>query len=213
VPQPAPRSRARHGGSLCLRSLALAAALVLVGWTVPATPARAVETADGAGSPPVGVSAGLAAHGTVQPTIQYDEAMAHAGDKIVFAPGERVTVPFRPRVGDRWPVGDGAPRTLPAGRMTGRAMRTPDSPAVLWPATPSPGPAGEPVGAADVPYVDPLAALHGELAAAVDRGGLKREVFGFLPYWELTDSSTRLDWEKLSTIAYFGVGAAGNGNL
>ena len=52
-----------------------------------------------------------------------------------------------------------------------------------------------------------------DLAAAVDAGGLKREVFGFLPYWELTDSSTRYDWEKLSTIAYFGVGAAGNGDL
>ena len=52
-----------------------------------------------------------------------------------------------------------------------------------------------------------------DLAAAVDPGGLKREVFGFLPYWELTDSSTRLDWEKLSTIAYFGVGAAANGDL
>ncbi len=52
-----------------------------------------------------------------------------------------------------------------------------------------------------------------ELAAAVDPGGLRREVFGFLPYWELTDSSTTLDWEKLSTVAYFGVGAAGNGNL
>ena len=42
---------------------------------------------------------------------------------------------------------------------------------------------------------------------------LRREVFGFLPYWELTDSSTRLDWEKISTVAYFGVGADGNGNL
>ena len=42
---------------------------------------------------------------------------------------------------------------------------------------------------------------------------LKREVFGFLPYWELSDSSTRYDWEKLSTVAYFGVGAAGDGNL
>ena len=52
-----------------------------------------------------------------------------------------------------------------------------------------------------------------DLTAAVDPGGLKREVFGFLPYWELTDSSTRLDWEKLSTIAYFGVGAAADGTL
>jgi len=51
------------------------------------------------------------------------------------------------------------------------------------------------------------------LAAAVDPGALKREVFGFLPYWELTDTSTRLDWEKISTLAYFGVGADGAGNL
>jgi hypothetical protein len=47
----------------------------------------------------------------------------------------------------------------------------------------------------------------------VDPGGLRREVFGFLPYWELADDSTTLDWEKLSTIAYFGVGAAANGDL
>ena len=72
---------------------------------------------------------------------------------------------------------------------------------------------GEPVGAADVPYTSPFTAPHGDLAAAVDPGGLKREVFGFLPYWELTDPSTRYDWEKLSTVAYFGVGAAGNGTL
>jgi spore germination protein YaaH/flagellar hook assembly protein FlgD len=51
------------------------------------------------------------------------------------------------------------------------------------------------------------------LAAEVNPGGLRREIFGFLPYWELTDASTTLDWEKLSTIAYFGVGAAANGNL
>ena len=68
------------------------------------------------------------------------------------------------------------------------------------------------VEAADRPYVDPTAPTS-DLAAAVDPGGLKREVFGFLPYWELTDSSTRLDWEKLSTVAYFGVGAAANGDL
>ena len=32
---------------------------------------------------------------------------------------------------------------------------------------------------------------------------LRREVFGFLPYWEL---GTTLDYNTLSTIAYFGVG-------
>ena len=49
--------------------------------------------------------------------------------------------------------------------------------------------------------------------AAVSSGGLRREIFGFLPYWELSDSSTRLDWKKLSTIAYFGVGASSTGAL
>ena len=39
--------------------------------------------------------------------------------------------------------------------------------------------------------------------------GLRKEVFGFLPYWELSDSSTVLDYAKLSTIAFFGVGAVG----
>ena len=51
------------------------------------------------------------------------------------------------------------------------------------------------------------------LAAPVSSGGLRREVFGFLPYWELTDASTRLDYSVLSTIAYFGVGADKDGHL
>ena len=91
------------------------------------------------------------------------------------------------------------------------------------PATPSRSPAS----ATTVPAVDPSTVVAADtaswdgtagqptfgLAAAVDPGGLRREVFGFLPYWELVDSSTRLDWEKLSTVAYFGVGADGTGNL
>ena len=51
------------------------------------------------------------------------------------------------------------------------------------------------------------------LDAPVGSGGLRREVFGFLPYWELTDASTRLDYSVLSTIAYFGVGADKDGHL
>jgi spore germination protein YaaH/flagellar hook assembly protein FlgD len=48
-------------------------------------------------------------------------------------------------------------------------------------------------------------------AAVGDR--LRREVFGFLPYWELSDSALRLDYTALSTIAYFGVGANSSGHL
>src|ERR1035437_8955931 len=39
---------------------------------------------------------------------------------------------------------------------------------------------------------------------------LRREVFGFLPYWEL---GSTLNYDTLSTIAYFGVNVAGDGNL
>jgi spore germination protein YaaH/flagellar hook assembly protein FlgD len=41
--------------------------------------------------------------------------------------------------------------------------------------------------------------------------GLRRQVFGFLPYWEL--SSATLRYDVLSTIAYFGVGANASGDL
>ncbi len=151
----------------------------------------------------------------LQPTIHYEDALAHADDRIRFRPGGAVTVPFRPRPGDRWLVGGVTPRPLPAGRLSGRAMRATDT---------SPG---APLAPVDQPTLDPATVLVADgvrfepvpdvprfdPTAAVDPGALRREVFGFLPYWELTDSSTRLDWDKISTIAYFGVGADSKGNL
>ncbi|MEO8570469.1 MAG: glycosyl hydrolase family 18 protein [Chloroflexota bacterium] len=187
--------------------VALVAGLLVLATLAPAAPARAIGRVQAASA------ASTAAAGTLQPTIQYEEALAHAGDTTVFAPGDRVTVPFKPRNADHWAVGGVAPRALPAGRKTGKAIRV-----AAAPTAPGSGPAASAappaaVGAIDEPYVDPSAAIPADLAAAVDPGGLKREVYGFLPYWELTDPSTRLDWETLSTIAYFGVGAAGNGDL
>jgi spore germination protein YaaH/flagellar hook assembly protein FlgD len=149
---------------------------------------------------------------SLQPSIQYEEAVAHAGDRTSFTAGDRVTVPFTPRASDHWAVGGVQPRVLPAGRLSGRALRVaipPGPPTRTDPATSTDGS----IGRVDLPYVDPASTPMADLAAAVDPGGLKREVFGFLPYWELSDSSTRLDWEKLSTIAYFGVGVAANGDL
>jgi len=150
------------------------------------------------------------------PSVLYEESVAHAKDHIAFAPGGRVTIPFSPRAADRWAIDGVRPVELPAGRASGRAIRE-SAPGLgdgklraRRPGGPGAGPA---VGAADVPYVDPAAGASADLAAAVDAGGLKREVFGWLPYWEVSDGSTRLDWEKLSTVAYFGVGAAGNGAL
>ena len=43
--------------------------------------------------------------------------------------------------------------------------------------------------------------------------GLRRQVFGFLPYWEVTGAASRLDYDVLSTIAYFSVGVTTNGTL
>ncbi len=192
------------------RAHAIALSLLLLAAIAPATAVQAVE-------PPVDPTSGGgqgAIRGASQPTIHYEEAVDHGGERIAFAAGERVTVPFKPRGSDRWTVAGGQPRELPAGRMSGKAMR--DAPGV--PSVTPKGPAaldrsGAPIGRIDTPYVGADTAVNADLAAAVDPGGLRREVFGFLPYWELTDPSTRLDWEKLSTIAYFGVGAAANGDL
>jgi spore germination protein YaaH/flagellar hook assembly protein FlgD len=189
----------RSTGTTRSRVLALAAGLIMFAAAAPIAAVRAADVTS-AGSDTTG-----------QPTIQYEEALAHAADKIDFAPGGRVTVPFKPRASDRWTIGGVRPQQLPAGRLTGKALRAAHVPAPLAPSVVQ-GPAGA-VGAVDTPYLDPAAAIPADLAAAVDPGGLKHEVFGFLPYWQLTDPSTRLDWETLSTIAYFGVGAAANGDL
>jgi spore germination protein YaaH len=215
----------------------------------------------------------------MQPTIHYEEAQRHAKDHIDFAAGGRVTVGFTPRKGDTLKVGGVAPRSLPAGRLTGRELRgasqaadpssttaPPPAPTEAPTETPAPtsteapvaaptevpaetpaepsadaptaDPSASPPGAApdaspdaapalpDAPIADPDAVVEADpasftttvdesvdLAAAVSPAGLRREVFGYLPYWELSDSSTVLDYTKLSTIAYFGVGAAANGTL
>ena len=92
--------------------------------------------------------------------IQYQEAVAHAGESYSFAPGGVVTVPFRPRPGDSTVVDGAAPVALPAGQ--GSTAAAPDLIAGPASATPS--------GTTNL---------------------LRREVFGFLPYWEL-GSTARL---------------------
>ena len=191
---------ARHS-----RAVALGVGVLMLIANVPTAPVTAASPSAEASAPPA--TSDLA----VQPTIHFEEAVAHAADKTRFVPGDRVTVPFKPRSGDRWSVGGGSPRALPPGRLSGKAMRqtrTPQRPIGAADAKPAAA-----VGPVDLPYMDPASTFVARPAAAVDAGALKREVFGFLPYWELTDSSTRLDWETLSTVAYFGVGALGDGTL
>ncbi|HEY5435545.1 MAG TPA: glycosyl hydrolase family 18 protein, partial [Candidatus Limnocylindrales bacterium] len=72
-------------------------------------------------------------------------------------------------------------------------------------------PAGGPaIPATGVVYTAPEPAPALETAAA---SGLTRQVFGFLPYWELSGASSKLNYDVLSTIGYFSVGADSNGNL
>ncbi len=79
-------------------------------------------------------------------------------------------------------------------------------------ATPAPvdAPADGPVTPAQGASLARPAEPAFDLAAA---SGLRRQVFGFLPYWELSGASTKLNYDVLSTIAYFSVGATSKGNL
>jgi spore germination protein YaaH len=64
----------------------------------------------------------------------------------------------------------------------------------------------------------PLTAAEGSVSVLADGGtaalpnGLRREVFGYLPYWYLDDIAA-LDYGLVSTLAYFGVAARGDGTL
>ena len=189
--------------------IALALPLLVGSWVAPAgaatvatDPARPqVTTAPSSDTAP--------AEPVFLPSIHWEEAQAHANDVLSLPPGDRVTVGFTPRADDAWQIGGDRPRALPAGEASGRALRnlarvTPDSPLV--------DPA-EVVDAAPASVATTSAPAPMSLAAKVSAKGLRKEVFGFLPYWELTDQSTTLDDAKLSTIAYFGVGAAADGTL
>ncbi|MEO5705376.1 MAG: glycosyl hydrolase family 18 protein [Candidatus Limnocylindrales bacterium] len=154
------------------------------------------------------------------PSIHYEQALEHQGDRLDFEPGDRVTVPFTPRKGDDWKVDGKAPRTLPAGHATGQEMRaTPRE--GIWAAGPPAdvsGPAASETdsGLAPASYVSSGVTSGTEevvAGAPIGANGLRREVFGFLPYWEVSDSTTVLDWKTLSTIAYFSVGCTSSGGL
>ncbi len=159
----------------------------------------------------------MAESGQLQPGIHYKDALAHANDRITFTPGGRVTVPFRPRADDRWSVGGVVPRRLPAGSVSGRDLlsngdgKPAASPAASSaPTAPVDAPAA---GPSDPPVADGASAALPPPSpnVALDGTRLRRQVMGFLPYWELSDA--KLDYELLSTIAFFSVGADKNGNL
>ena len=60
----------------------------------------------------------------------------------------------------------------------------------------------------------PGTASPATLAVTALPNGLKRQVFGFLPYWMLSASDLQwMRYEDVSTIAYFGVAARSDGSL
>ncbi len=167
----------------------------------------------------------------LHPSIHYEDTVTHAGDVIAFVPGDRVTTAFVPRADDSWAVDGGRSRALPAGQVSGRQMVGAEQGSV-WTVSPPDGLAaagvdaagvdqpidgalGPTIPAASAAFVtgDPATGGPAVSQAAVGTTGLRREVLGFLPYWEVSDSSTTLDWSVLSTVAYFSVGTDASGNL
>jgi spore germination protein YaaH/flagellar hook assembly protein FlgD len=110
---------------------------------------------------------------------------------------------------------------LPAPDDSTQSPGPPDSDAPVDPAAvpdATPAPVDAPV---DAPASDPATPAQGaSLTDPVEptfdpaaASGLRRQVFGFLPYWELSGASTKLNYDVLSTVAYFSVGATSKGNL
>ena len=191
---------------MSLRRIAIAAVVAVC--LVPVPPALAAD--------PTG-RAGRSGSGD-RTSAHYEDAQRHAGERIDFKPGGRVTVAFKPRPGDDWTVDGRAPKSLPPGVLSGAQIAAASTPPIDG--SPAPSLTPEPSITTEPP-IRPGTTVDGPqswmsdriLAAPVGSGGLRREVFGFLPYWELTDASTRLDYSVLSTIAYFGVGADKDGHL
>jgi spore germination protein YaaH/flagellar hook assembly protein FlgD len=203
-----------------------------------AAPGPAGPSADPVGPDPVAgtnTTNPIAPDPGQHPSAAYEDWLAHAGDRLTFRPGGRVTVPFTPRATDRWSVGGRAPVRLPAGLATGADMAaspqgstwvasgaprarpsrnpsfTPSAvPAMASSLTVGSGTGGITVDATSAAFA-PAGADPAVTAASV--AGLRRQVFGFLPYWELSGASTSLAFDTLSTIAYFSVGADRAGNL
>ena len=231
MPQPASRSRRRAlalllGAALLAPLAATAGPTERAGSAVGAGHLPESVAAVGADGPAVAIAPGSRAATArrpapasqplagpvLEPSAQYRSSLAHQDVGREFAAGARVTTPFVPRPDDDWDVDGAPPQALPAGAATGATMR----------AAPTGSERFETSAAAAVPRPPERPQLASAVlppvvraapSAPVGGAGLRRDVFGFLPWWELTSASTVLDWRTLSTVAYFSVGCQSNGNL
>ena len=167
--------------------------------------AMAVNPAGPGARPVAALEPGTASSDQTATSIMYQQALEHANDPNTFVAGDAVSVPYSPRHGDTTSVDGGRPVSLPAGTASGRSME--DSPQ------------GSIAAESDVAAPVAAPALAGSKASvtaqaqpATSTNVLRREVYGFLPYWESVAGPT-LNYDILSTVAYFGVGTDGLGNL
>jgi spore germination protein YaaH len=160
---------------------------------------------------PHGVTAadpGMARVAPEEASIQYQEALAHAGDQVDFMPGDAVTIPYTPRPGTSSIVGGSFAVPLPAGSATGRSMAA-SSQGSVW----AEGEALPPADGSDFQISPALKDSTIEelvVSPAATANVLRREVYGFLPYWRLGDY---INYDVMSTVAYFGVDLYTDGNL
>jgi spore germination protein YaaH len=142
------------------------------------------------------------------PSIQYREAMSHAADPNGFVPGDAISVPYTPRTGDRTIIDGSYPVALPAGSATGVAMAASPQGSV-WAA----GENDPPSGGSDkqvLAHPGQGVIVAGQTASAATANALRREVYGFLPYWRL---GSDINYDVMSTVAYFGVDLYTDGNI
>jgi hypothetical protein len=187
-------TKRRRSAGLAIRPRSLAAALgatLLLGLT-------GVGGALGNGSATVDA-------GHDVPSIHYQEAMAHAADAISFVPGDAVSVPYTPRAGDHTIIDGTTPIALPAGSATGVAMAA-SAQGSVWAA----GETDPPTGGSDKQVMANPSQGTGGTAPAAAANTLRREVYGFLPYWRL---GSDINYDVVSTIAYFGVDLYTNGDI
>ena len=138
----------------------------------------------------------------------YLEAKAHANDSVTLEPGGAVSVPYTPRAGDPSIIDGKAPVALPAGSATGVAMAA-SARGSVW----AVGETSPPSNGSDyqvTPQVTVTTGSDAEAHPSAAGNVLRREVYGFLPYWNV---GSYLNYEVLSTIAYFGVDLFTNGDL
>ena len=126
-------------------AIAMAPAAPVLPASEPVSEANPPETPTQAPGITPGELDGADAAAGQHPSVAYEEAMAHAGDRINFEPGGKVEVGFTPRAGDEWPVDGRAQSALPHGRATGGQMAASEQGTAWTDVDTAPLPSADPV--------------------------------------------------------------------